>query len=92
MTCRKNHLTALKEAHCQKDHFFEGLQVNTPFVDSISNKNRLSSKRPLWKLGLDVALEENDATSLVDGTFLMPPEVTLFFLCVNLFKQCSRQL
>ena len=35
---------------------------------------------PLWKLGLDVALEENDVTSLVDGTFLMPPEVTPFFL------------
>ena len=26
---------------------------------------------PLWKLGLDVALEENHATSIVDGTFLL---------------------
>ncbi len=42
----KNHLTALKEAHWQKDHFLEGLQVKTPFVDLISNKNRFSPKRP----------------------------------------------
>ncbi len=33
---------------------------------------------PLWKLGLDVALEENDVTSIVDGTFLMPSEVHIF--------------
>jgi hypothetical protein len=46
VTCRKNHLTALKEPHWQKDHFFEGLQVNTPFVDLISNKNRFSPIRP----------------------------------------------
>ena len=42
----ENHLTALKEAHWQKDHYFEGLQVNTPFVDLISNKNRFSPIRP----------------------------------------------
>jgi hypothetical protein len=35
---------------------------------------------PLWKLGLDVALEENDVTSLVDGTSSMPPEVYIFSL------------
>ncbi len=34
---------------------------------------------PLWKLGLDVALEENDVCSLVDGTYSMPPEVHIFF-------------
>ena len=31
---------------------------------------------PLWKLGLDVALEENDVQSLIDGTSQIPPEVT----------------
>jgi hypothetical protein len=29
----------------------------------------------LWKLGLDVALEEHNVQSVNDGTCLMPPEV-----------------
>ncbi|EFX78741.1 hypothetical protein DAPPUDRAFT_245833 [Daphnia pulex] len=33
------------------------------------------SNLPLWKLGLDVALEEHDVQSVTDGTCLMPPEL-----------------
>ncbi len=43
---------------------------------------------PLWKLGLDVALEENDVTSLVDGTSSMPPEVYIFYQLSKAFDNC----
>ncbi len=36
------------------------------------------SNLPLWRLGLDVALEEHDVQSVTDGTLLCPPEVNLF--------------
>jgi len=36
------------------------------------------SNLPLWRLGLDVALEEHDVQSVTDGTCVCPPEVILF--------------
>ena len=36
------------------------------------------SNLPLWRLGLDVALEEHDVQSITDGTCICPPEVILF--------------
>ncbi|XP_045034632.1 uncharacterized protein LOC123475695 [Daphnia magna] len=33
------------------------------------------SNLPLWRLGLDVALEEHDVQSVTDGTLLCPPEI-----------------
>lgn len=36
------------------------------------------SNLPLWRLGLDVALEEHDVQSVTDGTLQCPPEVNLY--------------
>lgn len=41
------------------------------------------SNLPLWRLGLDVALEEHEVQSVTDGTCAFPPEVNLFTLKVS---------
>ncbi len=45
------------------------------------------SNLPLWRLGLDVALEEHDVQSVTDGTCACPPEVNLFTLKVSSWTQ-----
>ena len=44
------------------------------------------SNLPLWRLGLDVALEEHDVQSVTDGTLHCPPEVNFFFSGHSLLK------
>jgi hypothetical protein len=49
------------------------------------------SNLPLWRLGLDVALEEHDVQSVTDGTLHCPPEVNLYILdtvSTNTFWVC----
>ena len=45
------------------------------------------SNLPLWRLGLDVALEEHDVQSVTDGTCVCPPEVILFIKSTLLWTQ-----